>query len=83
VEKAYRKLQTSRKNIQTATFATELARENLPLARLRFQAGVGTQLDVISAENDLTIADSRRVRAILDYNRALAELERAVSSLEP
>jgi outer membrane protein TolC len=83
VEKAYRKLQTSQKNIQTATFATEQARENLPLARLRFQAGVGTQLDVIAAENDLTLADSRRVRAILDYNRALAELERAVGFSKP
>ncbi len=56
----------------------EQAREALRLARLRFQAGVGTQTDVISAENDLTQAEGNRVTAILDYNRALASLNRAI-----
>jgi len=80
VEQAYSNLQSNLANIQTASVALEQAREALRLARLRFQAGVGTQTDVISAENDLTQAEGNRVTAILDYNRALASLTRAISS---
>lgn len=57
------------------------AQEGLEIARVRFQGGVGTQLDVIAAENDLTRADVNRLRAILNYNRALAAIQRAVSNL--
>ena len=81
VEEAYFALQSNLQNIQTATVALEQANEALRLARLRFQAGVGTQTEVIDAENDLTRAEGDRVRAILDYNRALATLQREVSNL--
>ena len=81
VEQAYFTLQSSLQNIQTSTAALEQAREALRLARLRFQAGVGTQIEVIDAENDLTRAEGDRVSAILDYNRALATLQREVSNL--
>jgi outer membrane protein TolC len=81
VEQAYFTLQSSLENIQTASAALEQATEALRLARLRFQAGVGTQTEVIDAENDLTRAEGDRVRAILDYNRALATLQREVSNL--
>lgn len=80
VEQAYSTLQSSLENIQTATVALEQAREALRLARLRFQAGVGTQTEVINAEDDLTQAEGDRVSAILDYNRALVQIQRAVSS---
>ncbi len=83
VEQAYADLQSNLDNIQTASVALEQAREALRLARLRFQAGVGTQTDVINAENDLTNAEGNRVTAILDYNRALASLQRAISSGQP
>jgi hypothetical protein len=38
------------------------------------------QTEVMSAENDLTRAEGNRVTAILDYNRALANLQRSVTS---
>jgi len=83
VEEAYNTLQANLANIQTASVALEQAREALRLARLRFQAGVGTQTEVINAENALTTAEGNRVTAILDYNRALARLQRAISSGQP
>ncbi|WNN91529.1 TolC family protein [Gloeocapsopsis dulcis] len=83
VEEAYNTLQANLANIQTASVALEQAREALRLARLRFQAGVGTQTEVIDAENALTNAEGNRVTAILDYNRALARLQRAISSNQP
>ncbi|BAY92108.1 MULTISPECIES: TolC family protein [unclassified Tolypothrix] len=79
VEQAFSTQQSSLENVQTANTALEQAREALRLARLRFQAGVGTQTDVINSENDLTRAEGNRITAILDYNRALAQLQRAVT----
>lgn len=80
VEQAFSTLQSNLQNVNTATGALEQARESLRLARLRFQAGVGTQTEVIDAETALTRAEGNRVRAILDYNRALASLQRSVTS---
>ncbi|MEH2159469.1 MAG: TolC family protein [Nostoc sp.] len=79
VEQAYSNQQSNLENVQTANTALEQAREALRLARLRFQAGVGTQTDVINSENDLTQAEGNRVTAILGYNRALAQLQRSVT----
>ncbi|MFN6460594.1 MAG: TolC family protein [Nostoc sp. DedVER02] len=80
VEQYYSQLQSNLNNVQTSSVALNQAREALNLARLRFQAGVGTQTEVIAAENDLTRAEGNRVTAILDYNRALANLQRSVTS---
>jgi OMF family outer membrane factor len=81
VEQAFFDLNANRENIQTASFALVQAEESLRLARLRFQAGVGTQTDVINQQTALTQARGNRLRAILDYNRALAALERAITNL--
>jgi outer membrane protein TolC len=81
VEQSYSSLQANFESIQTATIAVDTATEALRLARLRFQAGVGTQTDVLQAQTDLTRAEVNRLRAVLGYNRALAQLQRAVSRL--
>ncbi len=81
VEQAYANLLSNFENIGTTTQGLDQARESLRLARLRFQAGVGTQTDVINAENALTQAEGNRVNAILGYNRALASLQRAITNL--
>ncbi|MEM7579672.1 MAG: TolC family protein [Mastigocoleus sp.] len=80
VEDAFSNLQSNQKNVRTAEAALGQAEESLRLARLRFQAGVGTQTDVIAAESELTRAQGNRITAILDYNRALASLQRAVTT---
>ncbi|GAB1541516.1 hypothetical protein NUACC21_41870 [Scytonema sp. NUACC21] len=83
VEQAYSDLQANLENVQTATTAVDQSREALRLARLRFQAGVGTQTEVIDAENDLTRSEGQRIQAILEYNRALARLQRAITARAP
>jgi OMF family outer membrane factor len=79
VEVAFYEVQANSKNIDTATHGVEQAQEALRLARLRFQAGVGTQIDVINAERDLTQSEGNLANAILGYNQALARLKQAVS----
>lgn len=81
VEQAFSNLNASRENIQTASFALQAAEESLRLARLRFGAGVGTNTDVINQLTALTRSQVNRLQAVLDYNRALANLQRAVSNL--
>jgi outer membrane protein TolC len=81
VESAYFTLQSNLTNIDTARLAVEQAQEALDLAILRFDAGVGTQLDILNAQSELTDAEVNLVQAIVGYNRSLAELKRAVSNL--
>jgi len=81
VETAYTNLGTNFLNIGTNRQAVEAAREALRLARLRFQAGVGTQTEVINTQNELTQAEGDFVTAIINYNRALASLTRSVTNL--
>ncbi len=80
VEQAFFNLQSNRSNIETAQIALEQAKESLRLARLRFQAGVGTQTDVLTADTELTRAEANLVRAILGYNRSLAAMQRAITN---
>jgi outer membrane protein TolC len=77
IEQAYNSLGTNKKNIVTSTQALKQAEESLKLARLRFQAGVGTQTDVIQAQTELARARGNRITAIINYNRSLSILRTA------
>ena len=81
VEESYINQRSRLQQIETATLALKNAEEALRLARLRLDAGVGTQLEVITAESDSTRADVNRVQAIIGYNQSRANLDRAVSGL--
>lgn len=81
VEQEFYQLQANAENVQTANTGLERAREALRAARLRFQAAVGTQTEVLDAETRLTRAEANLVNAIVGYNLALARLQRAVSNL--
>jgi len=54
------------------------AEESLREANARADAGTGTQLDVLDAENSLTQARSTQVQALHDYDAARARFERAI-----
>ncbi|MGK7945022.1 MAG: TolC family protein, partial [Microcystaceae cyanobacterium] len=81
VEESYFTMISSRENIGTARQNVVFAEESLRLARLRFQAGVGTQTDVINSQRDLTDARSEFLQAIITYNQSLNALQRSVSRL--
>jgi outer membrane protein len=58
--------------------AVDSARENLRLAQGRYDAGVGTILDLTDSQLALTNAEADQVRALTDHKLALAALDRAV-----
>ena len=81
VEQSYYNLEANKTNISTAELSVEQAKEALELANLRLNAGVGTQLDVLTEQSNLTDAEVNLINAILGYNRSLAALKRAISNL--
>ena len=81
VEQAFFQLESNKRNIGTATKEVELAQESLRLARLRFQAGVGTQTDVIDAQTQLTTARGNLLSSIIQYNQSYVDLQRQVSDV--
>jgi len=76
VETSFYELQKNNRNITTTAQEVISARESLRLARLRFQAGVTTQREVVDTQRDLTQAEVRHSNAINDYNKRLVELQR-------
>lgn len=76
VEESYYSLINANRNISTTSKEVLTARESLRLARLRFTAGVTTQLEVQQTQRDLTQAELRYVEALYNYNSGLAFLRR-------
>jgi OMF family outer membrane factor len=81
VENAFLSLNSNREQIEAAKVALESAQEQLRLARLRFQAGVGTQTEVLDAESELSTARGNLADAITNYNLSIVRLKRSVSGL--
>lgn len=81
VETAYLSVQSATEQIAAAEVGVVSAEEGLSLAQLRFQSGVGIQLEVLEAQSDLTDAQSTLAQATTAYNQSIVELERAISGL--
>jgi outer membrane factor, OMF family len=76
VEEGFYQLRQANRNIQTTSREVVSSRESLRLARLRFQAGVSTQREVVDNQRDLTQAEVRYANALAEYNNNLALLRR-------
>lgn len=79
VEEAYDQLLQAKQalDIQGATIAS--AEEGLKIARVRYESGVGTQLEVLSAQTALTQAREVLAQAIYAFRQSKAGLERATT----
>jgi TolC family type I secretion outer membrane protein len=78
VEQSYITVVDASERIGATAKAVESARENLRLAQGRYDAGVGTILDLTDAQLALSNAEADTVRALTDYRVGLAVLDRAV-----
>jgi OMF family outer membrane factor len=76
VEESFFDLRRASQNIHTSASEVLSTAESLRLARLRFQAGVTTQREVVDTQRDLTRAEVNYANAITDYNVSIAELMR-------
>ncbi len=64
------------RRIEAAIAARELAEEQLAAEQSRFEAGLSTNFFVVQAQRDLSTAQDAELRAILDQQKALIELDR-------
>lgn len=77
VRQAYSRLKEAGELIESQKKNVEQAAEALHLAEAHFDAGIGTQLDILKSQVDLTQARQNELQARYEYANALAELQRA------
>ncbi len=83
VRTAFSNFIESQELLESQKKVVEEAEEALRLARVRNEAGTGTQLDVLGAQTALTEARTTQIQALHDYSATRARLERAVGAILP
>ena len=78
VEQAYIAVVEAGERFGATEKAVESAQENLRLSQGRYDAGVGTILDLTEAQLSVTNAEADSVRAVTDFRVGLAVLDRVV-----
>jgi outer membrane protein len=68
--------QTTAESVQAAQAARELAEKKLEAEQSKFEVGMSTNYFVVQAQRDLRDTQNSELRAILNYRKALVELER-------
>lgn len=77
-EQAVAKIEESKRRLSSGQKTIELASEGLRVASLRFNNGIGTQLEILSARAALTLAKTNYILAIYDYEISLAKYDKAI-----
>ena len=78
VRSQYLNMREAEKRISTTEVAVSQAEEDYRIAQLRYQAGVGTNTDVLDAQVALTDAQTNYLQSIYDYNISKTNLETAI-----
>jgi len=69
-------VQNNAEAVQAAGAARDLAQKKLEAAQSKFDVGISTNFEVVQAQRDLADAQNTELRNILNYRKALVELER-------
>lgn len=75
LDESYAEASTSRDQLQSLDESVKTAAESLRLTRLRYTAGEATVLEVVDAQNSLTIAEIAREDGNIRYQMALTNLQ--------
>lgn len=82
VRTAIEQLQSSSSAVEVADHAFDLAKQEVAQAQRRFAAGVSTNIDVITAQDELARASDNQIEALYRYNQSRADLARATGDAE-
>jgi OMF family outer membrane factor len=74
VRNSYNETTTAERAIDEATDEVISAQEELRLARLRLENGLGTNLEVLTAQRDLTQARVDQALALVNFNKSQTQL---------
>lgn len=75
--RTYLSVQAAQKQLDAYTSAVEQSREGLRLAKLRYEVGMATSLEVLTASANLEEMEANRVGALYDHNLAVMSFETA------
>jgi len=79
VEGAYDALIKAKKALELQKETIQQAEEGMRIANLRYQTGIGTQLEILSAQTALTDAKTNLASAIYQFRLAKSALKKATS----
>ena len=82
VRAATTRLDSARTEVEAANLGVTLAREGVTQAQDRFRAGVANNIEVITAQNELSRANDNQISALYRYNQARADIARATGQME-
>jgi outer membrane protein TolC len=82
VRSAFLDLQATGEQLQTATRARELAAQQLTQSRDRFAAGVANNIEVVEAQQAVTLANEQYISALYGYNVSKALLAQSLGTAE-
>ncbi|MES2693482.1 MAG: TolC family protein [Verrucomicrobiota bacterium] len=82
VRRAHSQWQQATELAEASQRVVEQATEAVRLANARYSAGTSTQLDVLSAQVDLTTARNNQIQAFYSYNVAVAALRKAMGEAD-
>lgn len=77
VEQVYDNLIQADKALEMQTETIAQAEEGKRIADLRYESGIGTQLEVLSAQTALTLARTQFIQTVYSYRLAKAALKKA------
>jgi outer membrane protein TolC len=81
VRDAFESIETHQRRLATARQATELSREQLAGETQRFEEGLSTNFEVLRYQRDLAEAEVRELRALIDAQQAILDLQNAMYTL--
>jgi len=82
VKSAFDELAAARKAVDVANLGFNLAEEEVAQAERRFRAGVTTNIEVITAQDNLARASDNQIGALYQFNLSRAALARATGDIE-
>jgi outer membrane protein TolC len=80
VDNAFKTVQYSFQNVQASRVSVRTARRVFDAEMIKLRTGTSTSFEVLRLQRDLTSAQSIELRALADYNIALADLYRAMGT---
>jgi outer membrane protein TolC len=75
VREAARQVQTNQKRVESTRVSRSLAERRLDAEERKLAAGTSTSFVVFQTQRDLAVARNNELRAVLDFNQSVVDLE--------
>lgn len=83
VRRSVRDRDRLQRQVIAAQTAVDISRQEVEVARMRYENGLSNNLDVVTAESGLLSAESRRIQALVDSALMRLRLRAVLGTLDP